>query len=174
MKLGRALAVLVAGLLAVACQTPRPVYHVERARTFNQSEEAIWNQILRFLQANDIHATRADRAAGVIVAQRTDYVDAGWAECEIGWVIDNTSNSRRRGRPRPVDRALVLAVGVEESAGATTVTVDARFEEEQINPFRNLPFDRPCRSTGVLESALLNALVGAASPPAAATESGSP
>jgi hypothetical protein len=170
MKLGRALAVLVAGSLAVACQTsPRPVYHVERARSFSQSEDAIWNQILRFLEANDIRATRADRASGTILAERKDYQDAGWAECEIGWVIDNTSNSRRRGRPRPVDRDLVLAIAVEESAGATTVTVDARFEEEQINPFRNLPFDRPCRSKGVLESALLNALGGAAGAPAAAT-----
>jgi hypothetical protein len=170
MKLGRALAVLVAGSLAVACQTsPRPVYHVERARSFSQSEDAIWNQILRFLQANDIRATRADRAAGTILAERTDYQDAGWAECEIGWVIDNTSNSRRRGRPRPVERDLVLAIGVAERAGATTVTVDARFEEEQIDPFRNLPFDRPCRSKGVLESALLNALDGAAGAPAAAT-----
>jgi hypothetical protein len=161
MKLGRALAVLVAGCLAVACQTtPRPVYHVERARTFAQSKDAIWEQVLRFLEANDIRATRADRAGGVILAERTDYQDAGWAECDIGWVIDNNSNSRRRGRPRPVDRDLVLAIAVEDSAGATTVTVDARFEEEQINPFKNLPFDRPCRSKGVLESALLNALEG--------------
>jgi hypothetical protein len=173
MKLCRALAVLVAGSLAVACETsPRPVYHVEQARTFSQSKDAIWDQVLRFLAANDIRATRADRAGGMILAERTDYQDAGWAECDIGWVIDNTSNSRRRGRPRPVDRELVLAIAVAESAGATRVTVDARFEEEQINPFRNLPFDRPCRSKGVLESALLNALEGDASPPAGATEGG--
>jgi hypothetical protein len=174
MILCRALAMLVAGSLAVACETtPRPVYRVEGARTFSQSKDVVWNRLLRFLEANDIRATRADRAGGVIQAERTDYQDAGWAECDIGWVIDNTSNSRRRGRPRPVDRDLALSIGVEESAGATTVTVDARFQEEQINPFRNLPFDRPCRSTGALESALLNAVEGATTPaPARAPESG--
>jgi hypothetical protein len=38
------------------------------------------------------------------------------------------------------------------------VALDARFSERQINPYRNLPFDVPCRSKGVLEKALLDAI----------------
>jgi hypothetical protein len=41
----------------------------------------------------------------------------------------------------------------------------ARFTEQQLD-YRNLPFTQPCRSTGVLESALLNAV--GATPPASA------
>ena len=53
---------------------------------------------------------------------------------------------------------------MRESAGGTEVQPVARFTEQQLNPYRNWPFDQPCRSTGVLESALLNALGGESRP----------
>jgi hypothetical protein len=149
---------LLAGSMVVACQTPPPAYQVERSRTYGQSKEQIWNKVLRFLKQNDITATRVDFAAGTIEAERSHYQDAGRADCPIPWVVDHNSNSNRRRKARPVDRDLALAIQVREAAGATDVALDARFQEEQINPWRNLPFDQPCRSKGVLERALLNAL----------------
>jgi hypothetical protein len=38
------------------------------------------------------------------------------------------------------------------------VAPDAQLTERQINSFKNLPFDVPCRSTGTLEKALLDAI----------------
>jgi hypothetical protein len=149
---------LLAGSTVVACQTPQPVYEIERSRTYGQSKEQIWDNILRFLKENDISATRADFAGGSIDAERRHYQDAGWADCPIRWVVDHNSNSNRRRRARAIDRDLALAIQVREAAGATAVTLDARFQEQQINPWRNLPFDQPFRSKGELERSFLDAL----------------
>jgi hypothetical protein len=151
-------ALLLAGLLVVACRTPPPAYHVERSRTYGQSKEQIWDDVLRFLEENRITPTRVDPASGTIEAERRHYQDAGWADCPIPWVVDHNSNSNRRRKARPIDRDLALAVQVREAAGETGVTLDARFQEEQINPWRNQPFNQRCLSKGVLEGALLNAL----------------
>ncbi len=172
MKLGRALAVLVAGSLAVACQTsPRPVYHVEQARSYARARMRSGTRSCASSRPTTFGRPGPTAPAGTILAERTDYQDAGWAECEIGWVIDNTSNS---GGAAARARSIAIWSG-DRGRGERRERprdVEARFEEEQIDPFRNLPFDQPCRSKGVLESALLNALGGAAGAPAAATGGG--
>jgi hypothetical protein len=144
----------------VACQPQQKAYNVERGRTYGEAKAVVWDGILRFLEANDITAVSADPATGVIQAERTEYQDAIWADCERAWVIDRTSNSQRPDRARPLSRDLALEVAVRESAAGTEVQPVARFTEQQNDPYRNWPFTQPCRSTGVLESALLNALGG--------------
>ena len=151
--------------LCVACQPQPKVYNVERARTYAADKAVLWEGILRFLQANDIAVISADPASGVIRAERTAYQDAGWAHCERAWITDRSSDSRRPRRARPISRDLALEVAVRESAGGVEVQPVARFTEQQHNRWRNMPFTQPCRSTGVLERALLDAL-GGAPPPA--------
>jgi hypothetical protein len=157
-------------VLGVACAPREPkVYNVERGRTYAEDRAVVWQRVERFLEANGITATRADPASGVIEAERRDYLDAGWADCERAWVTDQTSNSARPTRASPISRDLALEVTVRESAGGTEVQPRARFTEQQLDPYRNWPFTQPCRSTGVLESALLNAL-GATPPSPAASQ----
>lgn len=149
--------VVVAGLLG--CQPVQPSYQVERTRSYQQSKAEVWDQILQFLQASDITVVRSGPGRGVIEAARTNYQDAGWADCRLARVTDRSSNNARPRRARQrVDRNLALTIDVRDAAGATEVTLDARFSERQINPFRNLPFRTGCVSKGVLESSLLNAL----------------
>lgn len=171
----RPLVVLVAVMLG-GCQLPeKPVHQVERTRIYQQDEDAVWSKVLRFLQANQIEVQSSDRATGVIKAARSNYQDQGWAECERVWVTSTSSNTGRPTKARPVDRDLVLAVQLSEAAGATTVTVDAEFTEQLINPHRNLPFRQRCGSTGTIEMALLDAIGPAPStspPPAPPSESG--
>jgi hypothetical protein len=154
----RGLFVLCTGLLVAACQTPPPAYEVERARSYAKAKQAVWDDLLGFLERSRIAVTSADFGRGAIVAERRDFEDQGFADCGRAWVVDNTSNSRRRTRARPVDRDLVLRVAVAETAGATEVTLAADVTEQQINPYTNLPITQRCRSTGVLERALLDAL----------------
>jgi hypothetical protein len=150
-----------------ACAPREPtVYHVERGRTYAEDEAVVWEGVERFLRESGITVTGADPATGVITAERTEYQDAGWAECERARVVDRNSNSRRPTRARPLSRDLALEVTVRESAAGTEVRPLARFTEQQNDPYRNWPFTQPCRSTGVLERALLGAL--GPSPPAAA------
>jgi hypothetical protein len=79
-------------------------------------------------------------------------------------VTDHSSNSARPRRARPISRDLALEVAVRESAVGAEVQPVARFTEQQHNPWQNLPFTQLCRSTGVLESALLDALGGTPRP----------
>jgi hypothetical protein len=151
--------------LCVACQPQQKVYNLERGRTYAVDKAVVWDGVLRFLQANDITVVSADLATGIIHAERTEYQDAGWAHCERARIIDRTSNSRRPRRARPISRDLALEVAVRESAVGAEVQPVARFTEQQHNRWRNMPFTQPCRSTGVLESALLDSL-GGTPPPA--------
>jgi hypothetical protein len=101
----------------------------------------------------------------VIEAERRHYQDAVWADCERAWVSDPSMNSPSPSRASPISRDLALEVTVREGAAGTEVQPLARFTEQQLN-YSNLPLTQPCRSTGVLEGALLNAL--GAAPPAPA------
>jgi hypothetical protein len=124
-----------------------------------------WERVERFVEANGITIINANPATGVIKAERRHYQDAVWAECERAWVSDPTSNSPSPSRASPISRDLSLEVTVHESAAGVEVQPLARFTEQQLN-YSNLPFIQPCRSTGVLESALLDAV--GATPPAQA------
>ena len=154
--------------LCVACQPQPKVYNVERALTYAEHKAVVWDGVLRFLQANDISVVSADLATGIIHAERTEYQDAGWADCERAWVINRTSDSPRPRRARPLSRDLALEVAVRETSVGAEAQPVARFTEQQNDPWRNLPFTQPCRSTGVLERALLDSLGGTPGPAGAA------
>jgi hypothetical protein len=149
---------MVAGLLG--CQQPQRTYVVERSRTYQQSKAVVWDEIVRFLQANDITVRQSDPPGGMIEADRKRYQDAGgWAECELARATDRSSDTPRPRRARQrLDRSVSLTIAVREAGGATEVTVDATFTERQIHPWRNLPFETGCVSRGVLEKALLDAI----------------
>jgi hypothetical protein len=147
---------MVAGLLG--CQQP-PTYQVERQRSYQQSEPEVRNKILQFLQANDITVRRSDSGSGTIEAERKNYQDAGWAECKLAIGTDRSGDTARPRRARErIDRTLTMAITVREVGGATDVTLDPRFTERQVHPWRNLPFTTGCVSKGVLEKALLDAI----------------
>ena len=151
-------------MLCVACAPPQPkMYDVERGRTYAEDRGVVWQRIQRFLQANGVTVTSANLATGVIKAERRHYQDTVWAECERAWVSDQSMNSTSPSRASPISRDLTLEVTVREVAAGTKVQPLARFTEQQLN-YYNLPFTQPCRSTGVLERALLDAL--GATPPA--------
>lgn len=142
------------------CQQP-PVTEppVERSRSYALAKKSAWEDILAFLKANDIAVVRSDPGGGVIQACRVRYQDAGWARCEPAMVNDRFGDNRRPRRARIfLDRDLTLEVDLRDAGGMVQVTLDARFSERQVDPHRNLPIQVPCRSTGVLEKALLDAI----------------
>ena len=162
----RSLILLGTALLIGACQTQK-VYEVERTRTYAQDRQAVWDQLLEFLERNQIAVTSADFATGRIEAERRDFEDAGWADCERRRVFEASGGggSPRQSWALRVDRDLALQLGVAGQGDTTEVTVDASFVEEQINTWSYAHFMQDCRSTGVLERALLDSLGS----PAAAT-----
>jgi hypothetical protein len=159
MKLAIPVAMLAAVVLSGCQQTPPPAFQVEQARSYALGTDAVWNKVLAFLQAHDIAVSKRDLAGGVIRARRVRYQNAGWAYCEPAVAIDRTSDNRRPRRTRiRLDRDLSLEVEVRDAGDRVRVALDARFSERQVDPHTNLPFQVPCRSKGVLEKALLDAV----------------
>lgn len=144
--------------LLAGCQQPEPVYDVETRRVYTKSRDAIWDDISRFLQANRIKPVSGSPQMGVLDVERQAFNNDDWADCRAAWVTDRTSDSPRPTRARPLARDLSMRIVVRQVTGGTEVTLDARFSERQINPYRNLPFEVPCRSKGALERALLEAV----------------
>jgi hypothetical protein len=150
---------MLAALVLTACQRPVPQFQVEESRSYDLPKETVWNDVLAFLRTNDITVRSADLAGSVIEAHRDNFQDAGWAYCEPAIVRDHASDTRRQRRTRIfLDRSLELRIDVREVGDMVQVAPDAQFTERQINSFKNLPFDAPCRSTGMLEKALLDAI----------------
>jgi len=149
---------LVALALA-ACQQPEPkVYDVETTRLYTEDKRAAFDSILRFLESQDIEVIGGSVESGMIHAERRNFDDVGWADCERKTVTDRTSNSPRKIRANPVERNLDLRIVLTETDSGTEVDLDPEFTEKQVNPFTNLPFTVPCRSKGVLEAELLNSI----------------
>ena len=150
---------MLAALVLAACQRQVPQFQVEQSRSYDLPKETVWNDILAFLRANDIRVRSADLTSGVIEADRENFQDAGWAYCEPAKFTDHASDTRRQRRAQIfLDRSLELRIDVRATGDRVQVAPDAQLTERQINSFKNLPFDAPCRSTGTLEKALLDAI----------------
>jgi len=151
---------MLAALILSACQQrPAPQFQVEQSRSYDLPKETVWSDILAFLRANDIRVRSADLTSGVIEADRENFQDAGWAYCEPARFTDHASDTRRQRRAQIfLDRSLELRIDVRATGDRVQVAPDAQLTERQINSFKNLPFDAPCRSTGTLEKALLDAI----------------
>jgi len=151
---------MLAAVVLSGCQQSRaPAFQVEQSRSYASSRDAVWAKILAFLQANDITVAKSDPAAGLIQARRVRYQDAGWAYCEPAVTTDRYGDNRRPRRTRIwLDRNLALEIQVRDVGDRVQVALAARFSERQVDSHRNLPFDVPCRSKGVLEKALLDAI----------------
>lgn len=152
------LPIFAAVLILAGCQRPPVVYDVPSSQSYDRDPATIWPAILSFLDANGLATVEADQASGRIVATLTDYQPRDWAACKPARVIDRQGNSNRRDRGRPVDRQLQLDIQVEAAGGGSEVRPQASFTERQINPFKNLPFQVSCLSTGNLERSLLAAI----------------
>lgn len=146
----------VFGLMLAGCQSKPVVYDVPGSRTFSEDADVLWPRLLWFAERNGFELVEVDRVLGSIVAIREAYQDQGWAACKTARVVDRDDDKSRRGRGRPVSRDARLEITLDAAAAGTVVTPRARFTEEQINPFRNLPFTTGCRSKGTLEKALLD------------------
>jgi hypothetical protein len=149
---------LLAVLTLGGCQTPPPTFEVPRGQSYPEDRAAVWQRTLDRLADQGIEVRREDLAAGRIEAGLEGFTDRGWAWCERARVVERFGDARRLDRARPVDRSLALTIDLEERPGGTEVTLETRFTETQIDPFRNLPLTQRCRSTGELERSLLAAI----------------
>lgn len=151
------MAMFLPGLLT-SCQDPPVVYDVPGSQRYERDVAAVWPELVDTIKAKGLTIVEADQASGRLVADLIDYDDRGWAACRPARVIDRHDDKSRRDRGRPVNRQLRLDVQLDGTSGGSEVAMRADFSERQINPFKNLPFQVRCRSTGELERAVFEAL----------------
>jgi hypothetical protein len=68
-----------------------------------------------------------------------------------------TSSSSQRDFARPEARTARVVATVMPDAQGSKVALTTEFSASYTNRYRNLPFNRPCETTGALERMLLDA-----------------
>jgi hypothetical protein len=148
---------LLIALVLVGCQAQPVVDDVPSRQSFDASRADVWERLVAAVEAEGLSIDEADPSSRRLSATLVAYQDRGWAVCTPRRVIDRHDDKSRRGRGRPVHRQLDLAADVDAQS---TVGLRASISERQINPFKNLPFDVRCRSTGALERSLFDRIGG--------------
>lgn len=152
------LPILGIGLLA-ACAQPAPQPGVSTAalggitpQPIADAETAVATR-LRELGFNVIES----RETGVLQAEIRNGAPAAWAACDRVLVTERDDRNRTHWADAD-DRRTTVTVRFSELAGQTSVTLTPRFTGVYLDRFDNLPFDRPCSSTGALEPQILAAV----------------
>ena len=84
----------------------------------------------------------------------------GYAKCPTVWTRPPDSDSSQRRRATPLARATMVRVQIVPTEGGTRVVIVASHAEQQRNTLANQLFTVGCKTTGVLERELAEALRG--------------
>ena len=143
---------LLAGAIAVsACATPQTNWIVENVRVINAPEEVVWPEVVRYFATRSIPIRTIERASGIIAAEQQVIGSLDILDCTSGVVFQSTKSAR-------------FNVLVQRKGEATEVTVTPEYYEAGTDLFGGFHTE-PCRSTGILERQILNAIEAAARPP---------
>jgi hypothetical protein len=99
---------------------------------------------------------------GVITAEMANGAPAAWAECDRIQVTEQFDRNRVLWADAE-DRRARVTVRFSELGGQTSVSLTPRLDGVYVDRFNNLPFDRPCASTGVMETQILDIFAAEAS-----------
>ncbi len=149
---------IIATVVLTGCQTTPVTYDVPRSQIHDRAPAALWPAITQAVEMSGMNITAGHEGPPSLIAARGVDQPGDWAACKRARVIDRHDDKSRRGRGWPMGRMVQLVVDVEKVGDGSKVSLRATFIEEQINPFKNLPFQVRCRSTGVLERSLLDAI----------------
>jgi hypothetical protein len=151
------LPVLAAALLGGCATLPAGTAQGADSRTYPDSRALIWQRILATSARNSMFVRQADAANGIIAVDREMAPQSGdlftaaistWADCGSRSLV---------GRALRQDVALDYLVRAERD-GRTTVTINGRFRELRANYPTQQPQWVECKSTGVLERSMLEAI----------------
>ena len=83
--------------------------------------------------------------------------DPAWAECPLALARDPDPETSRASFERPESVRTVVIARATTLAGKTHLSLDVLEVARYRNPYVNLTFEERCRSTGILETRLLDA-----------------
>ncbi|MGD9507761.1 MAG: hypothetical protein AB7I59_19535 [Geminicoccaceae bacterium] len=140
-------AALLTTVLLAACATGP----VEVRREVSDGPEQVADRIVARLTALGLSVS--DRSATGLTARSTSALPA-WATCPPRLV---GGGDDRRVMASARTRQALVRVGFVSAGGGTRVEVEADFTAGYTNPIRAATFTAGCRSTGMIEAAVLEA-----------------
>ena len=120
----------------------------------------VWQSVMAGLRANDLPVLAADFERGKVRVRQHNYLDSRWAACPTVDQVsfDPLSPVNLGIRSAPFYRGTDLRLEITETATGTQLALDPRFSDVGRDyGRRSFAFQIRCRSTGVLEQALLTA-----------------
>lgn len=148
----RAGAALAALLVVAACaptQVPKPQ---PSTRTVASTPGTAKARLIERLVELGFAVTGQDS-----IRARDTAADPAWADCSGVRVEDPSTDFSRKNWTHPQARSAVVDAWARPSPDGTLVHLVARHAAAYRNIYINLPFSRPCTTTGVLERQLLDA-----------------
>jgi hypothetical protein len=153
MRSCRAPAVLL--LLAACATTSAPP--VPTTRTVAAPEGQVRDRIAAALR--DLGLPPEPTRSGVQAVARGS-ASRDWADCRLALISSYQDDAPRHQWESPGARQARIEVSLAPAGSGTRVSVEPRFSATYRDPFRNLPVERGCASTGALERRLLDAAGG--------------
>jgi hypothetical protein len=145
----------VAGSIStvVACSSPTgneapPTIHVA------QDPATAASRIAAFLDNRGFAVPTQGRAGHLFATATAGAIDPAWVDCELIFYRLDWQGDFAQPRVESASVTVALAGG----AGSSEVQARAQFEGVYTNRFNNSPATAPCRSTGVLEGEILQAV----------------
>ena len=172
MRLGRLVLVVCLGL--AGCAPPQATRSVPtgssevRPRTPGAADATVeiptdvaLKRAVAALGAQGLTVSSLPGPSGTVEATKTGAVEPDWAECPIVTVRDPFSEAFRSRRKQAGELSTKVTVSVSPAApGSTKITVRSLFLGTYINDYTGNPQQAACRSTGVLEQAVLAEIRG--------------
>jgi hypothetical protein len=127
--------------------------------TLDGAPAAILERAASAVQAQGLTLSVLPGPSGMIEATGEGRVDPRWADCPSITVRDPFSEALRSRRKNAAEMSTRVTVGTSAAApNMTRVSVRALFLGSYVNDFTGNPQQAACRSTGVLEQAVLEAM----------------
>lgn len=127
--------------------------------TIEGAPAAILERAAGAIQAQGLTLSVLPGPSGMVEATEDGLVDPRWADCPSITVRDPFSEALRSRRKDAAEMSTRVTVGTSAATpDMTKVAVRALFLGSYVNDFTGNPQQAACRSTGVLEQAVLEAM----------------
>lgn len=123
----------------------------------------VWDAVMTSLRANDLPVVAADFRQGKIRVRQHNYLNGRWAACPNidRRSFDPLAPANLGIRTAPLYRGVDLRLEITATKTGTRLALDPRFfDVGRDDGRRAFAFQTRCRSTGILEQALIDAAAG--------------
>jgi hypothetical protein len=142
MKFQYLVSAVSAAVFLSGCATPPANYAVNNTRSYSQSYDKVWENIVGYLAQNQIQVKNIAKDSGVIYAESVKF-DNSVADCGTA------------GMEKILGRRALFNIFVNRSGKDPVVSVNTEFNE--IRMVHGVSTPVPCNSKGIIEGNILSA-----------------